>query len=76
MSWAFERVCEPYGDPLDGPAWDGEGLLFCRPLKNEILRYDPKTQAITRARANTGARPASPSVPMERCTEPRAARAG
>jgi gluconolactonase len=40
MAWTFERIGD-FGDVLDGPAWDGQGLLFCKVLKSEILRYDP-----------------------------------
>jgi len=40
MAWTFEQVGSAFGDVLDGPLWDGEGLLFCKVLKSEILRYD------------------------------------
>ena len=43
MAWTFERVGASFGDVLDGPLWDGEGLLFCKVLKSEILRYNPKS---------------------------------
>ncbi len=43
MAWNFERVGERFDDVLDGPTWDGEGLLFCKVLKSEILRYDAKS---------------------------------
>ena len=47
MTWNFERIGEPFGDVLDGPAWDGEGLLFCKVLKSEILRYDATSGKVT-----------------------------
>jgi gluconolactonase len=47
MVWTFERVGDSFGDVLDGPLWDGEGLLFCKVLKSEILRYDGKTAKIS-----------------------------
>ncbi len=49
MDWEFELVAGPYSFPLDGPAWDGEALLFSRlalpsgSIENAILRYDPQS---------------------------------
>jgi gluconolactonase len=43
MAWTFERIAGSFDDVLDGPVWDGEGLLFCKVLKSEILRYDGKS---------------------------------
>ena len=43
MAWEFERLGNSFGDVLDGPLWDGDGLLFCKVLKSEILRYDGKS---------------------------------
>jgi gluconolactonase len=51
MAWSFERVGDSYGDVLDGPLWDGEGLLFCKVLKSEILRYDGKSGQVGTFRA-------------------------
>ena len=53
MAWNFERVGTGFDDVLDGPAWDGEGLLFCKVLKSEILRYDGKSGKITTFRPYT-----------------------
>lgn len=40
MTWTFETLAS-FDDELTGPAWDGGGLLFCRPGKSEIHRFDP-----------------------------------
>jgi len=53
VSWTFEAIGPAYPDPLDGPVWDGDGLLFCRPAKNEILRWDPADGSVRVARANS-----------------------
>jgi gluconolactonase len=50
MDWEFERIAGPYGRPLYGLAWDGEGLLFSVPSRSLILRYHPDTGAITEFR--------------------------
>lgn len=53
MTWDFQRVAGPYGSPTDGPAWDGEALLFTQltfpfnAANNRILRYDPSTGNVT-----------------------------
>jgi gluconolactonase len=53
MSWEFELVAGPYGSPVDGPCWDGQGLLFTQLLlpaaspDNRILRYDPETKEVS-----------------------------
>jgi len=53
MSWEFKLVAGPYGSPLDGPCWDGKGLLFTQVMmpaaarENRILRYDPATGETT-----------------------------
>ena len=53
MSWEFERIAGPYNSPLDGPTWDGEGLLFTQLVfpfnsaNNRILRYDPQSGAVS-----------------------------
>ena len=52
MSWEFELVAGPYGSPIDGPCWDGHGLLFTRLVlppaapENKVLRYTPQTGAV------------------------------
>lgn len=47
MAWTFDRIGSDFGDVLDGPLWDGEGLLFCKVIKSEILRFDGKSGAIS-----------------------------
>jgi gluconolactonase len=39
--WNFELAAGPYDGGLDGPLWDGQGLLFTAPAQGLILRYDP-----------------------------------
>ena len=53
MSWDFQRIAGPYGTPTDGPAWDGDALLFTQltfPFNvadNRILRYESSTGEVT-----------------------------
>lgn len=47
MAWTFEQIGGSFDDILDGPVWDSEGLLFCRVLNNEILRWDAATGDIS-----------------------------
>ncbi|MGH8619568.1 MAG: SMP-30/gluconolactonase/LRE family protein [Burkholderiales bacterium] len=54
MQWNFELLMKPRGVPLtEGPAWDGEHLLFTHIHANAILQYDPDTDEITEARTGT-----------------------
>ena len=54
MSWKFELLMKPTGVPLtEGPVWDGECILFTHIQASRILRYDPKSSAITEWRAGT-----------------------
>ena len=41
MSWDFERIAGPFSDLTEGPAWDGEALLFTDIPNSRIMRYDP-----------------------------------
>ena len=55
MSWTFEKVAGPFGF-TEGPAWDGECLLFTDIPNNRIMRYDPRPDiALNFARAPTKA---------------------
>jgi sugar lactone lactonase YvrE len=54
MSWQFELVAGPYDGALGGVAWDGQTLLFSAVMEARILRFDPKTRAVTEARRHTG----------------------
>ena len=53
MTWDFELVAGPDGNRADGPAWDGEGLLFTtvsvpsNTIHNKILRYDPQSGEVS-----------------------------
>ena len=42
MSWVFEKVAGPYSF-TEGPAWDGEGVLFTDIPNSRIMRYVPGT---------------------------------
>ena len=42
MSWQFERVAGPFAF-TEGPAWDGDVLLFTDIPNSRILRFDPAT---------------------------------
>lgn len=54
MSWKFELLMKPSAVPLtEGPVWDGEYLLFTHIRASRILRYDPKSGAITEWRSGT-----------------------
>jgi gluconolactonase len=54
MSWTFELLMKPRGTPLtEGPAWDGEQLLFTHIHASSILRLDVVTGAITPWRTGT-----------------------
>ena len=43
VSWDFAVVSGPYGGTTEGPAWDGERLLFTYIPASHIMRYDPLT---------------------------------
>ena len=52
MSWTFEKVAGPFGF-AEGPAWDGECLLFTDIPNSRIMRYDPETGHCTEFRTGT-----------------------
>ena len=47
MEWEFELVVGPYNSITEGPAWDGERLLFSHIPESRIMAYDPRTGACT-----------------------------
>jgi gluconolactonase len=53
MAWTFEQIGNNFNDVLDGPVWDGGGLLFCKVLTGEVLRWDAKTGDISTFRRFT-----------------------
>ncbi len=54
MSWKFELLLKPEGELItEGPVWTGEEILFTHIRRNHILRYDPKTHAISEWRSGT-----------------------
>ena len=54
MQCKFELLLKPAPVPLtEGPVWDGEHLYFTHIRASRILRYDPKSGAITEWRSGT-----------------------
>lgn len=53
MTWKFEQIGGPYGNVTEGPAWDGEALLFTSIQQSRIMRYDPETGKSTVYREHT-----------------------
>ena len=53
MSWDFIAVQGPFGGTSEGPAWDGESLLFTHIPESKIYRFDPKTSTTEVFRENT-----------------------
>ena len=54
MSWKFELLLKPTAVPLtEGPVWDGESLLFTHIRASRIMRYDPKSGALSEWRSGT-----------------------
>jgi sugar lactone lactonase YvrE len=41
MTWNFELVAGPFSF-TEGPAWDGEAVLFTDIPTSRIMRYDPE----------------------------------
>lgn len=53
-SWKFELLMKPPALPLtEGPVWDGECLNFTHIQASRILRYDPRSGAITEMKSAT-----------------------
>ena len=52
MSWEFEQVAGPYGF-TEGPAWDGETLLFTDISTSRVMRYDPASGECATFRSDT-----------------------
>jgi gluconolactonase len=53
MDWEFELLEGPYGGTSEGPAWDGQAVLFTHIPESRIMRYDPSSGAITEYRSGT-----------------------
>lgn len=53
MNWSFEKLHGPLGGVCEGPAWDGESLLFTHIPAGKILRYDPAANEVSVAREGT-----------------------
>jgi len=55
MMRTVDRIVEQNGSPTTSIAWDGAGLLLCRPERNEIWRWDAETDTLELYRKYTGA---------------------
>ena len=53
MSWQFERLSGPCGGVTEGPAWDGDALLFTHITASRILRFDPASGEVSVYREGT-----------------------
>lgn len=53
MTWKFNLVDGPYPGTIEGPAWDGTGLLFTHIPASQIMRFDPDTGKSIIFRTNT-----------------------
>ena len=53
MSWDFIAVQGPFGGTSEGPAWDGESLLFTHIPESKIYRFNPETSTTEVFRENT-----------------------
>lgn len=53
MTWEFDIVAGPFAGAIDGLAWDGEALLCSVSAESRILRYDPRSGAVSEFRKYT-----------------------
>ena len=53
MSLQWEHVAGPFSRLTEGPAWDGQRLLFTHIPASRIMAYDPATRACSVYRENT-----------------------
>ncbi len=53
MAWDFELIWGPHDNLTEGPAWDGQALLFTHIPHSRIMRYDPRTGDTTEFRTGT-----------------------
>ncbi|MQG30734.1 MAG: SMP-30/gluconolactonase/LRE family protein, partial [SAR202 cluster bacterium] len=53
MNWEFELVAGPYGGTSEGPAWDGQAMLFTDIPNSRIMRYDPESGECSEYRTGT-----------------------
>jgi gluconolactonase len=53
MDWEFELIAGPYGGTAEGPAWDGQALLFTHIPGSRIMRYDPRSGDVSEFRSGT-----------------------
>ena len=53
MAWDFELLAGPFGGTAEGPAWDGQALLFTHIPESRIMRYDPANGEVSVHRTDT-----------------------
>jgi gluconolactonase len=53
MAWDFELLAGPFGGTAEGPAWDGQALLFTHIPESRIMRYDPASGEVSVHRTGT-----------------------
>ena len=53
MEWEFELVAGPYARLTEGPAWDGQALLFTHIPASRIMRYEPLSGSCSEYRTGT-----------------------
>ena len=47
MAWDFELLAGSFGGTAEGPAWDGQALLFTHIPESRIMRYDPASGEVS-----------------------------
>jgi len=53
MSWEFERVAGPFQGPANGVVWDGSAVIFSLMEEMRLMRFDPRSGAVSELRKYT-----------------------
>ena len=72
MSWRFSllnRFEDPPGGITEGPAWNGEVVLFTHIHASRIYAYNPKSGEFSVFRENTNRTNGSLSMPRAACSD-------